>query len=166
MYRRIEFLDRSYDVTVTGRLPDYCIQIEDAESRSAGLAVTDSGDHVIRLGDRHTRVRIKVKGEMVHLRAFGRTFDLRIVNPVEQAGLVVRGGSDQARAPMPGVVVDLYVAEGERIARGQPMLTIESMKILTTVMAPGHGKVGKIHFLPGQSFEKGASLITLHAEEE
>ena len=166
MHGRIELLDKYYDITVYGRSSKHLVQIGDAEPLPAILAVTNSGDHIIQLGDQHTRVSVKVKGEMAYIRAFGQTFDLRIVNPVEQAGQSVKGGSNKARAPMPGVVVDIHVTEGEHIVKGQSMMTIESMKILTAIQAPRHGKVGKIHFAQGQSFEKGAILVTLCPEEE
>jgi biotin carboxyl carrier protein len=166
MHGRIELLDKYYDITVYGRSSKHLVQIGDAEPQPAVLAVTNSGDHMIQLGEQRTRVSVKVKGEMAYIRAFGQTFDLRIVNPVEQAGQSVKGGSNKARAPMPGVVVDIHVAEGEHIVKGQAIMTIESMKILTAIQAPRHGKVGKIHFEPGQPFVKGAILVTLSPEEE
>ena len=166
MHRRIELLDKYYDITMYGRSPKHLVQIGDAEPQPAVLSVTNSGDHIIQLGDQHTRVSVKVKGEMAYIRAFGQTFDLRIVNPVEHAGQSVKGGSNKARAPMPGVVVDIHVTEGEHLVKGQSMMTIESMKILTVIQAPRHGKVGKIHLVQGQPFEKGAILVTLSPEEE
>ena len=166
MHRRIELLDKYDDITVYGRSSKHLVQIGDAEPQPAVLDVTDSGNQIIKLGERRTRVNIKVKGEMTYIRAFGQTFELRIVNPVEQAGLSVKGGSNKARAPMPGVVVDIHVAEGEHILKGQSMMTIESMKILTAIQAPMNGKVGKIYFTPGQPFEKGAILVTLSPQEE
>lgn len=161
MHRRIELLGEYDDVTVYRRFSKHLVQINDDKPQPAVLAVTESGDHIIQLGELSIRVNIKVKGEMAYIRAFGQTFELRIVNPVEQASLVVIGGSNKARAPMPGVVVDIHVAEGEQILKGQSMMTIESMKILTAIQAPMNGTVGKIHFAPGQPFEKGAILVTL-----
>ena len=166
MHRRIELLDKYHDITVYNRSSKHLVQIGDADPQPAVLAVTDSGDQIIQLGEQRTRVRVNVKGEMAYIRAFGQTFALRIVNPVEQAGRSVKGGSNAARAPMPGVVVDIHVAEGEHIVKGQSMMTIESMKILTTIQAPRHGKVEKIHFAPDQPFEKGAILVSLSPEEE
>jgi biotin carboxyl carrier protein len=166
MHRRIELLGNYEEITVYGRSSGHLLQIGDAEPQPAVLTATDSGDHTIQLGELRTRVRLHVKGEKAYIRAFGQTFELRIVNPVEQAGRPVQGGGNQVRAPMPGVVVDVHVAEGEQIVKGQSMMTIESMKILTAIPAPGHGKVGRIHFKPDQSFEKGAVLATLSLEEE
>lgn len=166
MHRRIELLDKSYDITVYGRSSKHLVQIRDEEPLPAGLTFTDSGEYTIRLGEQSARVNVNVKGEMVYIRAFGQTFELRIVNPVEQAGLSVKGSSNHASAPMPGVVVEINVAEGEQIVKGQSLMTIESMKILTSIQAPRHGEIGRIHFRPGQSFEKGAHLVTLCPENE
>jgi len=166
MHGRIKLLDKYYDITVTGHSPQYLVQIGDAEPRPAVLGIMDSGDYMIQMGEQRARASVRVKGEMVYIRTLGQTFDLRIVNPVEQAGVAVKGSSNKARSPMPGVVVEIHVAEGEHIVKGQPMMTIESMKILTAITAPRHGKVGKIHFAPGQSFEKGAVLVTLYPEDE
>lgn len=166
MRRRIELLDEYDDISVYRRVSDHLVQIGDADPLPAGLTATDSGGNIIQLGELRTRVDIKVKGEMAYIRAFGRTFELRIVNPVEQAGLSIKGGSNTASAPMPGVVVDIHVAEGEPILKGQSMMTIESMKILTAIQAPRNGNVGKLHVAPGQPFEKGAILVTLSPQEE
>ena len=166
MHRRIELLNKFYEVTVSGSSKRRLVRIGDAAARPAALTGTDSAGWAIQMGEAQTPVRVKTKGEMIYIRAFGRTFELRIVNPVEQASQKSGGVKNGARAPMPGVVVDIHVAEGEEIAKGQTMMTIESMKILTVIPAPRHGKVKKIHFMPGQSFEKGAVLVMLSSEEE
>jgi 3-methylcrotonyl-CoA carboxylase alpha subunit len=166
MHRRIELLNKFYEVTVSGSSERRLVRIGDAAAQPAALTGSDLAGWAIRMGEARTPVRVKTKGEMIYIRAFGRTFELRIVNPVEQASQRSRGVRNRARAPMPGVVVDIHVAEGEEIAKGQTMMTIESMKILTAIPAPRQGKVNKIHFKPGQSFEKGAVLVTLSLGEE
>ncbi|NOX33804.1 MAG: acetyl-CoA carboxylase biotin carboxyl carrier protein subunit [Deltaproteobacteria bacterium] len=107
-----------------------------------------------------------VKGETAYIRAFGRTFTLHIVNPVEQAAQETGTGSDTARAPMPGMVVEILVSEGETLTKGQPMITIESMKILTVIISPRDGEVSMVHLKSGDTFDKNASLVTLKKEEE
>lgn len=166
MHRRIELLNEFHEVTVSGSSKRRLVRIGDAAAQPAALTGSDSGDWTIQLGEAGTSLRVKTKGEMIYIRAFGRTFELRIVNPVEQASQRSGGARNRARAPMPGVVVDIHVAEGEEAAKGQPMMTIESMKILTAIPAPRQGRVNKIHFKPGQSFEKGAVLVTLSPGEE
>ena len=166
MQGRIEFLGKYYDVTVYGRFPHQQVQIGDAAPQVAVLDAHGSGRHEIKLGPQHAGLRMVIKGEKAYIRAFDRTFTLTVVNPVEQAGMGTGGSSRRAMAPMPGVVVEIHVAEGEPIAKGKPMMTIESMKILTAIPAPSNGKIEQIHFTPGQPFEKGAALVTLCPEEK
>ncbi|MGD9973462.1 MAG: acetyl-CoA carboxylase biotin carboxyl carrier protein subunit [Desulfatirhabdiaceae bacterium] len=164
MHRRIELLNTLHEVVVTGTGSKRFVRIGDDPARPAKLTESGTCGWSIQMGEAHTHVTMKAKGEMVYIRAFGRTFELRIVDPMEQASQKSAGVKNRARAPMPGVVVDVQVAEGEQVAKGQTMMTIESMKILTSIPAPRQGQIDKIHFKPGQLFEKGAVLVTLSPE--
>lgn len=166
MHGRIELLGNYYDVMVYGRSPNQLVQIDDSPPQLTVLDLQDSGDCEIQLGQHRTKACMHVKGETAYIRAFGQTFALKVVNPVEQAGMGTGGSSRKARAPMPGVVVDIHVAEGEGIVKGQLMMTIESMKILTAIPAPSDGTIEKIQFKTGQPFEKGAVLVTLCPEDK
>ncbi|MGW8186609.1 MAG: acetyl-CoA carboxylase biotin carboxyl carrier protein subunit [Desulfobacterales bacterium] len=166
MRRRIDLLDKPYHVIAFERSGEQRLEVEDADSKIATLIVDDSGEGEIRLGDRSARIQLAIKGETTYIRAFGRTFALRIVDPVEQASQESGDRSNAARAPMPGVVVEVKVAAGDRIVKGQPLMTIESMKILTVISASRDGKVARVNFEQGQTFDKNAALVTLSKEED
>lgn len=166
MHGRIEMSGEQYDVTVYGRAPDQLVQIGRTQPQTASLDVKASGDCDIQLGGMQARIRMHIKGETAFIRAFERTFTLKVVNPVEQARLSTGAMSREARAPMPGVVVEVHVTEGERIVKGQLLMTIESMKILTAILAPSEGKVEQIHFSVNAPFEKGAVLVTLGRKDK
>jgi propionyl-CoA carboxylase alpha chain len=68
---------------------------------------------------------------------------------------------DVVRCPMPGMVVAIQVKKGERVYRGQDLVSIESMKMETFVASPSDGLVEKIHVTPGQAVETGDILIQL-----
>ena len=161
MHGRIELLGTYHDVAVYGRVPDQVVQIDETLPLAAVLVHMDSGECEIQLGRQRTRARMHIKGETAYIRAFRQAFKLKVVHPVEQARSETGTSSRKARAPMPGVVVDILVAEGNSIVKGQVMMTIESMKILTAIRAPSEAKVEKIHFSAGQPFDKGAVLVTL-----
>ena len=67
-------------------------------------------------------------------------------------------------APMPGVVVALNVAPGQKIARGETLLVIESMKLETAIKAGRDGIVAAVHFEKGCTFNRGAALVSLQPE--
>jgi biotin carboxyl carrier protein len=165
MQCQINLLDVLYTVTLVGHPEERQLKVEAGEFQSVALNSMKDGQNIILLGEQNVRVKMAVKGEMVYIRAFDRTFALHIVNPVEQATQETGGPGNSARAPMPGTVVEVDVAAGDQILKGQSMMTIESMKILTVIGAPRDGAVEQVHFEPGATFGKNAALVTLTKKE-
>jgi pyruvate carboxylase len=64
-------------------------------------------------------------------------------------------------AGMPGMVVTVAVRAGDNVAQGQKLLTLEAMKMETTISAPRDGKVGRILVQPGSTVETGDLLLTV-----
>jgi biotin carboxyl carrier protein len=67
---------------------------------------------------------------------------------------------------MPGVVVKLLVAEGERVQKDQPLLILEAMKMQNEILAPLEGQVKALHVKEGQAVASGTKLVSLAAAEE
>lgn len=68
---------------------------------------------------------------------------------------------DHLVAPMPGVVVNVHAAAGDRVESGQLLVTLESMKMQMEFRAPFAGQVVQTAVQPGQKVEKGALLVQL-----
>src|SRR5256885_5132548 len=75
------------------------------------------------------------------------------------------GGGGTVRAPMPGLVVRIEVAEGQRVDAGAGLVVVEAMKMENELRAPRPGMVQTVHVAVGQAVEKGASLVTLASPE-
>ena len=69
------------------------------------------------------------------------------------------GNAKHVAAPMPGAVVAVVVAPGEEVAAGQKLLTLEAMKMETTLHAPAAGKVAEVLVRPGTPVEGGDLVI-------
>jgi pyruvate carboxylase len=67
-------------------------------------------------------------------------------------------------SPMPGTVIALHVAEGAEVAEGDPVLTLEAMKMETIVRAPVAGIVHQLHTDVGVSVQAEDLLIVLDAK--
>ena len=65
----------------------------------------------------------------------------------------------QVSAPMPGLVVQMTVAPEEQVAAGQKLLTMEAMKMETTVYAERAGRVAEVLVHPGTQVEGGDLLF-------
>jgi propionyl-CoA carboxylase alpha chain len=68
-------------------------------------------------------------------------------------------------APMPGTVVAVHVAVGERVEERQPLVVVEAMKMEHALHAPFPGVVSAVHVGPGAVVAAGAILVELGAEE-
>jgi biotin carboxyl carrier protein len=62
---------------------------------------------------------------------------------------------------MPGVIVRLAVQEGERVAAGDLLLTLEAMKMQNELRAPRAGQVRGLAAKPGQKVDKSTLLLVL-----
>ncbi len=67
----------------------------------------------------------------------------------------------QVSAPMPGLVVRVNVAAEEQVAAGQKLLTLEAMKMETTVYAERAARVAELLVHPGTQVEAGDLLLRL-----
>jgi 3-methylcrotonyl-CoA carboxylase alpha subunit len=94
----------------------------------------------------------------------GDVWRLEIVDPLAppEAAHLAAG---RLTAPMPGRVVQLFVAAGEAVRRGQALLVIEAMKMEHTVAAPHDGTVAAVPYAVGDLVEEGVELIQLAALE-
>jgi 3-methylcrotonyl-CoA carboxylase alpha subunit len=64
-------------------------------------------------------------------------------------------------APMPGKVIQVLAKAGDKVAKGQPLLILEAMKMEHTITAPADGTVKEILYGAGEQVLEGAELITL-----
>ncbi len=74
------------------------------------------------------------------------------------------GAVGQVMAPMPGAVLDVRVAAGDTVTRGQPLVVLEAMKMEHTLRAAAAGRVGAVHVQAGQRVRDGELLLALEAE--
>lgn len=65
------------------------------------------------------------------------------------------------KAPMPGKVLDLMVAPGDTIEKGQPLLILEAMKMENVIKSEGNATIKSINVNKLESVESGQLLIEL-----
>jgi biotin carboxyl carrier protein len=67
-------------------------------------------------------------------------------------------------APMPGLVVELKVSQGDRIEAGQAVVVVEAMKMQNELSAAAPGVVSQVHVKKGDAVASGQLLVTLAAQ--
>ncbi len=67
-------------------------------------------------------------------------------------------------SPMPGLVRLVSVVEGANVAKGDPLVTMEAMKMELSLTAPRDGKVASVTVTAGDQVNEGALLVELEEE--
>lgn len=65
----------------------------------------------------------------------------------------------EIKAPMPGLVLNVMVEEGQEVKKGESLLVLEAMKMENVIKSPAEGLVKKILIQKGDKVEKNELLI-------
>jgi len=65
----------------------------------------------------------------------------------------------EIRAPMPGLVLKVFVPEGAEVKKGDSLFILEAMKMENIIKAPADVTVKKVKIKPGDKVEKGQVLL-------
>jgi 3-methylcrotonyl-CoA carboxylase alpha subunit len=65
---------------------------------------------------------------------------------------------------MPGKVTAVDVSQGEKVAQGQRLLTLEAMKMEHALTAPFDGTVAELNAKPGAQVTEGQLLVKVEAD--
>jgi biotin carboxyl carrier protein len=72
-----------------------------------------------------------------------------------------QNSADSLRAPMPGKINEIFVSEGCEVAKGEPVLTLEAMKMQNQVLAPCDSKILQLKVKAGETVLGDQDLLTL-----
>jgi acetyl-CoA/propionyl-CoA carboxylase biotin carboxyl carrier protein len=106
-------------------------------------------------------------GEVAHVDVGGRSVAVTLATPPDvdraarSAGRAHAGAPADLVAPMPGRVLAVHVSVGGALTAGQPVITLEAMKMEHVVPAPIDGRLGELLVEPGDQVSRGQSLGTV-----
>lgn len=134
---------------------------------NADIQKTGKGEyHIIRNGKsyRVTLVKSDWANKTISLRIRGKKYTVKVKDKydevLEKLGLNSQTKSfKDLKAPMPGKVLDVMVKAGDTIAKDQPLLVLEAMKMENVIKAPADVKIKSIAIDTGKTVEKNQVLI-------
>jgi 3-methylcrotonyl-CoA carboxylase alpha subunit len=119
------------------------------------------GELLVRDGDRPLEI------DQLFAVATGDTIwvfhDGNVHEIVEEEDAIRRGAHAQGSltAPMPATIIEIRVAPGDAVKKGDILIVLEAMKMELPVRAPGDARVKAIHCRPGDLVQPETSLIDL-----
>lgn len=120
----------------------------------------------ILIGNKYYDVEIEEESSKVYkITLDGLTYKVNIVDKYDQLanslGLKsnVEKKQNNIKSPMPGLVIDVLVKEGDTIQKGEPLIILEAMKMENILKAATEVKIKKILVEKGKAVEKNTTLI-------
>ena len=87
--------------------------------------------------------------------------EIYIISELEKGAKSLSKAEGGLSAPMPGTVLDVMVTVGQRVREGQPLMTMEAMKMESEVKSPAAGKISELHVSTGDTVQAGEPLLTI-----
>jgi 3-methylcrotonyl-CoA carboxylase alpha subunit len=150
---RVHYRPDGVEVEADGRL----LRVEGRQD-SDGALLAD-------LGRRRVRARALWQGDDLTLLLDGASYRLRLLDPLVSGG-DEEAGDGRLSAPMPGKVVQVKVAAGAAVSRGDALMVLEAMKMEHTLLAPADGTVTAVHYAQGDQVEEGVDLLEFEASRD
>ena len=153
----------THAVTILARRPHLVIAVDGRPYRVENPGPKGSGQLSLTIAGQLHEIARLVEGPEIVLREDGRSHRITWIDGAEEGG----GGVSlsELRAPMPGAVIEVHALPGQSLAAGDPVLTIESMKLQTVLGAPRAGVLAEVAVAAGELFGKDDILARLEEEE-
>lgn len=121
------------------------------------LSMTDR-DAQLLVNGKKVSVFFSVDGDNVSIFRDG---DVVVAEVTTRTRSRSRGRDHGMAAPMPGVVLKVFVAPGDAVEKGTPLLVLEAMKMEHQIVSPRAGTVKAIHCSVGELVQPGVDLVSV-----
>ena len=161
---KISDMDELFSVNLAER--DGCITLSSINIDGENI---ESPEVIISKLDDRSRVSVNINGNLrfAHVAKVENKWwihfdgDIFTISELEKGAKSSDNMEGGLSAPMPGTVLDVMVREGQRVREGQPLMTIEAMKMEHRIVSPKAGEVISINFNQGEKVDMGSVLVEL-----
>jgi len=131
----------------------------------------DGEVYSLLVNGRSYEVRVVHSGDAIEVTHRGATLPVEVRHPLEKfVQSALKGaagtGGETISAPMPGVVVAVRVAPGDRVEQGQSVMVVEAMKMQNELIAHRGGVVSEVLVAERATVGAGQVLMRLAPSAE
>lgn len=162
----VKIAEREFDIELEYKSEKYYAVVDGQRLEISSFQLGESRS-VLLIGGQALEVDVRANGydarKTVFMKGHEISVDIEDYNLAQlrkAAGMASVSAVEKAvKAPMPGLVLAVKAASGDRVARGQPLLIIEAMKMENVIKAPADGIVKEVLVSSGTSVEKDDTLV-------
>ena len=143
---------KTYKFKINGK--DYEVAINSVEGRNASVTV-NGADYQVELENAPAAAPAAPAVQSAPAPAPAAAA------PAAPAAKPAAGPGKKVTSPLPGVIIEVSVKEGQAVKAGQKVAVIEAMKMENEIAAESDGTVTAIHVAKGDSVLEGADIVTI-----
>jgi acetyl/propionyl-CoA carboxylase alpha subunit len=149
-------VNREGEMSVDGT--SYAVDIQGVGNHSLYSIIIDGRSYDVFIDEREEEFLVVMWGGLFEVKVQDeRTRRLAGL----RRGPVAPVGEVLVKAPMPGVVVNVPVGEGQPLETGDVVVVLESMKMQNELKAPRAGVVHKVRVKIGDKVEHNQIMVTI-----
>ena len=139
---------KEYKFKINGK--DYAVTIGEAEGKMLSVNV-NGASYEVELENAHVQAPVQAAPAPQAAAA-----------PAPAAApKAAASAGEKVNSPLPGVIIEVSVKEGQAVKAGQKVAVLEAMKMENEIPAPKDGTVTAIHVNKGDSVLEGAPIVSI-----
>ncbi len=106
-------------------------------------------------------------GKKLTIDVDGEIYNVEIKDELDQMldvmgfGIATTKQIKEVKAPMPGMVLEIVVSDGQEVNEGEKILILGAMKMENSILVQADAKIKRVAVSVGQAVEKGQVLVEL-----
>lgn len=144
-------------------------EFSESEIQSLDVQQTKNKLHILKnkKSDRAEIVKSDFLNKTYQVKINANTYKVDIKNDldllIKEMGLSLAASQvvNDIKAPMPGLILDINVSEGDKVAEGDQLLVLEAMKMENAITAPRDAVIKSIQVKTTETVTKNQLLIEM-----
>ena len=149
---------KEYNFKINGN--DYTVGIEILNDTEADVIV-NGASYSVEVLDTTVKPSVAAKPQVAAVPASHPVQPSTVPVTKPAAAAPAAAGESPVKSPLPGVVLDIQVAVGDRVGTGQRLMILEAMKMENNIDSDREGTVKEIKVATGDSVLEGDVLLTI-----
>ncbi|HUS84283.1 MAG TPA: biotin/lipoyl-containing protein [Anaerolineales bacterium] len=156
--------DQQFEVEIKA---DLQIEVDNVQLTADFQSVADQPIYSLILDGASYEASIYTTETGIQVLLHGQLFEVQLEDERQQrlrqssSPPQIRSGDIHIKAPMPGVVIDIPVEEGQEVAQGDNVIILESMKMQNEIKAPRDGTVNRLRVKAGEKVDQNQIMLIL-----
>lgn len=156
--------------SIAVKVNDFNFQFKAEDLQQLNIVKNSSLEYNLIKGNRSVNARLlesDLSAKILRIEVEGEVFDVEIKDDLDQMldnmgfGKTSAKQIKEIKAPMPGLVLEINVTEGDEVTEGHKILILEAMKMENAILIHTNAKIKKIIVTAGQAVDKGQVLVEL-----